>query len=259
MTPRVLAFLIAWIAAAAAAQQALPLPAPPQQVQQRSASLSDGHECAVEPSLVVSVGSPVDGVLELVAVDRGAVVHKGQVVAKLQSNVEAAAVELSRGRIEFDRRKLERNETLFAKQLISAQERDEMATEARLHEGELKKELAYLNQRTIVSPIKGVVVERYLGPGEVIRADKSVVLRLAQLDPLNIEVITPASLFGSVKVGMKGVVNLAPLVRGQHRAEVVVVDKLIDAASGTFWVRLQLPNPDNRIPAGLRCTVRFSK
>jgi hypothetical protein len=35
------------------------------------------------------------------------------------------------------------------------------------------------------------------------------------------------------------------------------VDRVIDAASGTFGVRLQLSNPGNRIPAGLRCTVRF--
>jgi len=30
-------------------------------------------------------------------------------------------------------------------------------------------------------------------------------------------------------------------------------DKVLDAASNTFRVRLSLPNPDNRLPAGLRC------
>ena len=34
-----------------------------------------------------------------------------------------------------------------------------------------------------------------------------------------------------------------------------VVDHVIDAASGTFRVRLELPNPDNRLPAGLKCVV----
>ena len=40
-------------------------------------------------------------------------------------------------------------------------------------------------------------------------------------------------------------------------AEVVVVDKVVDAASGTFGIRLELQNRDNRIPGGLKCTVRF--
>ncbi|KQQ97528.1 hypothetical protein ASF77_06235 [Massilia sp. Leaf139] len=178
-------------------------------------------------------------------------------VARLQSGVEAAAVALSRSRIEYDKRKVERNETLFKKQLISAQERDEMVTEAALREGELKKELEHLNLRTIVSPLNGVVVERVLGPGELVRADRSVVLKLAQLNPLNIEVIAPAALFGKVRAGMTGSVSLAPYFPGTYKAKVVVVDKLIDPASGTFWVRLQLPNAGNKIPAGIRCSVNF--
>ncbi len=46
-------------------------------------------------------------------------------------------------------------------------------------------------------------------------------------------------------------------VGGEHRAEVTVVDRVVDAASGTFGVRLELPNPDYAIPAGLKCRVEF--
>lgn len=42
-----------------------------------------------------------------------------------------------------------------------------------------------------------------------------------------------------------------------HRARVTVVDRVVDAASGTFGVRLALPNPGHRIPAGLKCKVRL--
>jgi hypothetical protein len=35
------------------------------------------------------------------------------------------------------------------------------------------------------------------------------------------------------------------------------VDRVVDAASGTFGVRLQLPNPGYRLPAGLKCEIRF--
>ena len=216
-------------------------------------------ECLVEPYMTVNVGSSVDGVLEEVAVNRGDHVKKGQVVARLQSGVEAAAVKLSEARVEFARRKVERNEELFKSQLISAQDRDEMVTEARLHEEELKRDQETLKLRTIVSPLDGVVVERRLAPGEFIRTDKSIVLRLAQIDPLNVEVIAPAHYFGSVRVGMTGNVSLEPFFRGSRRARVVVVDKVIDAASGTLGVRLEMPNPDDKIPAGIKCGVAFGK
>ena len=212
-------------------------------------------ECLVEPHMLVNVGSSVDGVLEQVLVNRGDQVRRGQVVARLQSGVEAAAVKLSEARVDFGRRKMERSDSLFEKQLISAQERDELVTEVKLREEELKKDVETLKLRTIVSPIDGVVVERRLTPGEFIRTDKSVVLRLAQIDPLNVEVIAPARMFKSVQVGMGGRVNLAPMMSGTYQARVVVVDKLIDAASGTLGIRLQLPNPENRIPAGIKCSV----
>lgn len=216
-------------------------------------------ECLVEPFMTVNVGSPVDGVLETVTVNRGDRVRKGQVVAKLQAGVEAAAVSLTEARLEFGKRRLARIDSLLEKQLISAQESDELATEVRLREEELKKDQEALKLRTIFSPIDGVVVERRLAPGELVRAEKSVVLRLAQINPLNVEVIAPARLFGSIRVGMSGQVNLAPFLPGTHHAKVVVVDKVIDAASGTMGVRLQLANPDHKIPAGIKCGVVIGK
>ena len=180
-------------------------------------------------------------------------------VATLRSGVEAASVKLSEARVEFGRRRVERNEALYEKQLISAQDRDELVTEVRLREEELAKDRENLKLRTIVSPLDGVVLERKLSPGEFIRTDKSVVLKLAQIDPLYVEVIAPARLFNSVKVGMPGRVTLAPFVSGALPAKVVVVDKVIDAASGTLGVRLELANPDNRIPAGIKCSVSFGR
>ena len=134
-----------------------------------------------------------------------------------------------------------------------------MVTEAKLHEEELNKDTENLKLRSILSPLDGVVVERRLVPGDLLRMDKSVVLKLAQLNPLNVEVVAPAELFGSVRLGMIGWVSLAPFFTGTFPAKVVVVDKLIVAASGTFGVRLQLPNPSNKFPAGIKCSVDFRK
>ena len=37
----------------------------------------------------------------------------------------------------------------------------------------------------------------------------------------------------------------------------IYVDPVVDPASGSFRVRLELPNPDLSIPSGLRCAVDF--
>ena len=236
----------------------LPLPRPVASVQSGNAGkkLGDEMECMLEPHLVANVGSPVEGTLSQVLVDRGAHVVKGQVVARLNSSVEAANLDLRRAQEEFGKRKVERNVELFRKELISASEKDEIETQTRIAALEVKQQQQVLDQRVIRSPLDGVVVERYLAPGERVSNEK--ILRIAQVNPLNVEVIVPVELFGAIKQGMAADVSLDPLLSGTYKARVTVVDRVIDAASGTFGVRLELPNSGNKVPAGIKCRLRFS-
>jgi membrane fusion protein (multidrug efflux system) len=222
----------------------------------KTKTLADDMECLLEPRLIADVGSPVEGTLAQVAVDRGDNVRAGQVIARLNANVEAATLELKRAQLEYGQRKVQRNEDLFKKSLISTSDKDELETQTRIAELEVKQQQQVLALRTITSPINGVVVERYLSPGNHISQEK--IVRLAQIDPLNVETVVPVSLFGTIKPGTMAEVKLAPLVQGSVKARVTVVDRVVDAASGTFRVRLELPNPGNRIPSGIKCGVRFT-
>lgn len=240
-----------------AASIPVPAPRPMPIVQSGNAGkkLGDDMECLLEPHMVANVGSPVEGTLAQVMVDRGSTVSKGQVVARLNSSVEEANLNLRKAQEEFGNRKVQRNIELFRKELISSSEKDEMETQTRIAALEVKQQQQVLEQRSIRSPLTGVVVERYLAAGERVANEK--ILRIAQVDPLNVEVIAPVELFGVIKPGMVADVSLDPLLSGMFKAKVVVVDRVIDAASGTFGVRLELPNPGNRIPAGIRCRTRF--
>ena len=47
-----------------------------------------------------------------------------------------------------------------------------------------------------------------------------------------------------------------PLI-GRYEARVTIVDKVVDSASGTFGVRLELPNAKGDIPAGVKCRINL--
>ena len=244
---------------------------------------SQSFDCVIEPHRVVKDGSSVDGILEEVFVQRGDFVDEGQLLARLKSEVEQASVELARiraknnvaiesgrSRLKFFGNKQQRTEMLFQKQVASTAARERAETEELLANYELKKaefekglakvELkraeAILAQRTIISPMAGIVTERMLSPGAFIY-EQATLLTLAQIDPLNVEVYVPISAYGSIRKGMLGEVSPVKLVGGVYRAKVTIVDVVFDAASGTFGVRLELPNPEQQIPAGLKCSVRF--
>ena len=209
----------------------------------------------IEPHALIEVSCQVQGILDEVLVERGDIIKAGQVLARLKSNIEQIAVDLALERLKFARRKAERNEELFRKELISISDRDEMETEIEIGELQLKEAMERLEMRTVKSPVSGVVVERFHFPGEYILNDP--IYTVAWIDPLNVEVFVPVEKYGSISTGMN--TEVIPELPGVtvHRAKVVIVDRVIDAASGTFGVRLEFPNPGYRLPAGLKCKVRF--
>ena len=243
----------------------------------------DTLDCVMEPRSLVKIGSPEEGILEHLAVERGDLIETGEVVARLDDTLETFAVELgrlrterdmdvasSRIRLQYSRRELDRAKALNDRAMLAAKTRDEAEVEAQLaryalRAAELDRRLAqidfqqakaHLERRTIHSPVKGVVVDVEMSPGEYVY-EQSPVMTVAEIDPLNVEVFVPISRYRTVRVGMPAEVRPVDPIGGVYEARVSVVDRVFDAASGTFGVRLQLPNPDYGLPAGIKCTVRF--
>lgn len=214
-----------------------------------------GWSCLLEPSSRVELASDMAGVIDEVLVERGQSVRKGQRLATLRSGVEEAVVALARAKADFGKRKTQRNDDLFAEELISTHERDELETEAKIAEMELREAEEQLQRRRLLSPIEGIVVERHKSGGEYVGNEP--VFTLVRINPLHVEVVVPAARFGSIRKGMVANVRPEAPVGGSYPATVSIVDPVIDAASGTFGVRLVLPNPGHSLPAGLKCDIRF--
>jgi RND family efflux transporter MFP subunit len=240
-------------------------------------------DCMIQPHQVVQVGSPLPGVIDSVLVERGDIVTRGQPLVQLNAKVERAALAVARERAGqtgdatvatssrvLAQRELQRAEELHERDYVSKTYLDKLRAEAGVADGrsdqaterrslatrEADLAAAQLDQRTVRSPISGVVVERLMAPGELV--DQKPMLRLAAIDPLRVDVLVPAAAFGQVSVGMLGRVVPELLQRSAHTATVKTVDRVIDAASNTFRVRLELPNPGHTLPAGLRCKVNLA-
>ncbi len=240
-------------------------------------------DCLVKPEMYINLSSPIDGVLAEVLVKKSEPVKKGQVLAKLEASVEAARVSVAQQeaqmdnlinakqlRLAFIERKRDRLASLYKGKSVSTQEYDESVTEGDLAKSELvqakqdkkKNELklslaqAELEQKIIKSPVDGIVVQNYLMPGESV--ENQPILQLAKIDPLMVEVIAPSTLFGKITKDM--VVDIHPdaPANSQYKATVSVIDGIIDAASGSFSIRLALPNPDAALIGGTKCTARFA-
>jgi RND family efflux transporter MFP subunit len=234
--------------------------------------------CLIMPDKVADIGSPVIGVLASVEVERGDVVKKGQVIARLAADVERANASVARSRADaradlraaesardFAATQLERMKDLVAQNFMAPAAADKAKADydqAREHVVQVREQLrtsgeevslyqAQLAQRVVRSPFDGVVVDRYLNPGE--RVEDKPLLKIAAITPLRVELVAPVGLFGSLQVGQSASVRPDLPGAGARDARIVQIDKVLDPASNTFRLRLSLPNPDGALPAGLRC------
>src|SRR3989344_1594517 len=248
-------------------------------------ALANSFECLIEPHQVVEIRSSVEGLIDKIHVKRGDKVKLGQVLVQLESSAEQSAVDMakyrsqmegrissSRNRLDYAIKKLDRSRELNKQNFLSTQEFDEADAEKRIAESELRdaldnRELAkhehrhapdMMGRRTLRSPFNGVVVERMLNPGDLAEAGtgRKPVLKLAQIEPLRVEVVLPLEAYGKLHVGDTADV-IPEGLGGGYPASVTVVDSMFDSASGTFGVRLELPTPNGALPAGIRCRTEF--
>ena len=242
-------------------------------------------DCLILPNQTVELRSPVEGLIDKVLVQRGDRVRAGQVLVQLESAAETSAVQLARhradaqgrlasaeSRLDYATKKLDRSRDLQAKNFVTAQARDEAEAEKRIIEAELRDarenrqqaalELRHaqdlLQRRVLRSPFDGVVVDRMLNPGDLAESGtgRKPILKLVQVEPLRVEAVLPLAAWG--KLQANGTADVIPEgLGGAYTAKLKVVDSVFDTASGTFGVRLELPNAAGKLPAGIRCKVDF--
>ena len=239
-------------------------------------------DCLVKPETSIELSSAIDTVVDEVLVKPGDRVEKGQVLVQLEQDIEKARVKLAhlqavskteindrQTQLNFARKTHKRMDNLFKKKMTSERELDQANIELRLAQIALNKALekqklaqvslelaeAQLALKTLLSPIDGIVVDIYTRKGESV-ADRSI-MRLAQINPLKVELIAPTEYFGLIQPGMTVDIQPERPVDTVLQTTVSTVDPLIDPASGTFTVRMSLPNSDNHLVGGVNCVARF--
>jgi len=242
---------------------------------------SETLDCVIQPSVAVELSSSASGVLSHIYVERSQWVSRGEIVAQLESSAEQAALELIQAKVDSSleiefrgqsaslaSRQLNRVNEARTREFLSHEEIDTRKTEARLSKIQLEQaeeNKRFLNmelleakktleRRSIRSPINGLVTEQLKYIGEFVDGDP--VVKVVQLNPLYIQTIVSAEYMGDITPGMQASIQTSSGGDARYLATVDTVDQVVDIASGTFGVRLTLPNPEYSNTAGLRCTVQ---
>jgi RND family efflux transporter MFP subunit len=224
------------------------------------------------PLQEVEVGSETLGTIIWIA-DEGSVVSRGEPLVKLRDEIERHTVELRKAQVSAARHAVERYkkdyesvQLLHKQQIIHDEEMrtrefNYLSAQDRLAEAVANEKLSIetLARRTIHAPTNCVVVRQLKKIGEtlVVSAGLENIVFVVHLDSLCFVAYPDAKFVGQIKVGQKAEVSLPQ--RGQQPVvgEVIFVDPLVDAKSGSFRVKVQIQNPGHKITPGLHGIATF--
>ncbi len=237
-------------------------------------------ETFLEPARVIDISTPYRDRINLVHVRENDPVHKGTLLAELETGVlkarlaeaEQAArehgdIDAARALVAMRKNRVrmlaELKKTGNARPMELSTAKTELAMaraqlQAALEKQRLKKSeveviKAQIREKQLTSPIEGIVVTRYKQEAELIGgSDPQPLLTIAQLDPLHAVFHLPPAAARSLKENEEIVLQ----VNGQPvTGKVDVISPIIDAQSGTVSVRFIIADPDHLLNSGSRCTL----
>jgi RND family efflux transporter MFP subunit len=239
----------------------------------------------LEGQASVEVSSKVNGRLEDVAVRIGDRVEKGGLLAKveareIQEQVRQAEASFEVGRatvrqreadLKFSQTNLDRTRSLFERQLLPRQTLDD--ADARHQSAQAQLDLARaqftqaqarldelkitLSATEIRSPVNGFVGKRLLDAGAFVSSNTPVV-SVVEIDRVRLVANVVEKDLRRVQVGSAADVEVDAFPGETFRGRVARVAPVLDPATRTAQMEVEVPNGDYRLKPGMYSRVRLT-
>lgn len=186
--------------------------------------------------------------------EAGQQLKANDLLVEIDAASEQAAVLEAESGLDNLRRQLDRARTLLNRKLSSSAEVDDLAAQVRVAEARLAAARSRLDKRFIQAPFDGVVGLRNVSVGDYVDSD-TVLTTLDDLSTVELNFEVPEKYFGSIARGQKVSAISVAFPDRSFVGTVRDIDTRINAATRSFRVRAELPNPDALLPEGLFMTA----
>ncbi len=234
----------------------------------------------IQPVYKVEIKSKASGEVLSLKLNEGDFVKKGTVIALIEKTDALAAYNQAKADLEVAKATLKQVETnnarslkLFEQKLISEQEMDASNLELEQRKAQLIRAQATfdqaqirLNDCVVRSPIDGLVLDKPVDEGQVIMgglntvsggttivtiADMSRVYVYANIDEVDV---------GKIKLGQEAQIVADAFPEEKFIGKVLRIDPLAKVEQNVtrFPVVIEVPNPKNRLLAGMNATVTIT-
>ena len=223
-------------------------------------SLTDVLEISgrLEPRAEVLVSAELGGAVEEVLFDKGNRVERGQLLARVGSDLLRAALDEAEADLEAARIEHERARRLVERE--ASPEQELTGAEATLKRAEARAESARLRftRSEIAAPAAGVIAERAIEPGEVLGPGSPVAM-LQDLSSLRATIGIPETDIAFFRVGSPAQVAVDAYPDRALEGRIAYIAPNATRPGRNFQAEIEVANPDGTLRAGLIVRARLER
>lgn len=200
----------------------------------------------------------VGGVIKHMGVREGERVHKGQRLAEIELTEVNAQVEQARQAHEKAKRDAERGERLYADQVISLEQLQDLRTQTAVAAAALNSARFNSSYASIIAPRDGTVLRRLAEERELVAAGNPVLVLGAQDRGFVVRAGLADREIVQIKLGDSAQVRLDALPDAKIAGKVTEVASGADPASGMFMVEVALDAGELPLKSGLVAKITIT-
>lgn len=185
-----------------------------------------------------------------IAFEPGQTVAAGDVLVRLDDDIERANLTEAEAALREAELALERGRTLRQSNTITQASMEQLISQEATARAALERARRRLADREIRAPFDGIVGLRRVDLGARV-TESTVITTLDDRSEMEIDFSLPETLYGSVQSGKPVHATTAAFPGHRFEGAITDIDSRIDQTSRSFRVRARLPNPEHLLPSGM--------
>jgi membrane fusion protein, multidrug efflux system len=212
---------------------------------------SVGSVVAVQGTIV---RAELPGVVREIAFEAGSVVQKGDVLVRLDPDIERAQLREAEAEAKWAHVTYERAKNLIKSRSISQAELDEAQAAMERADARADSIRATMEKKVLRAPFTGKLGIRSISIGQFLEAGSEVV-SLQAIDPVYVDFSVPQQQLGELREGLEVAAMLDAYPESSFHGKITAIESHVDAETRNVRVQATLPNEDGLLRPGMFVSV----
>ncbi|CAA6606469.1 Membrane-fusion protein [Rhodospirillaceae bacterium LM-1] len=204
----------------------------------------------------VTVGTA--GLVKEILFQSGGQVAKGQVLVRLDTDVERADLASASAERSLAATQESRSRTLAQAGHVAQSALDKSQAELKVKDAKMAQLAALIARKTVTAPFAGVLGVRKIDVGQYLQPGQSVAT-LQDLSVLRLEIPVSQKDLAGLEPGLGVEVEVDAWPGRVFEGAISAIDPEVDVSSGMVTMEARIPNPDSALKPGMFAQVRIGK